>query len=353
MKYLTYAVILFLLAIVSCDLPSEYTVYHWAEHWIAVADNSGQNIRFVHRSVRLNYNTDYLRSFRENGNLKILDADFNKIIVMDADGQNAKTIVTGADYIGRCSVSYDGKYIAFPLKGNIYTATIDGEQRNAITQDTSFYDSAPYFSPVNAEIVFVRNWEKSKKAAIMLMSESGDQITKITDNFADPSQIKSFSYPTFGKDGQRIYFNYYNGDVTSGIYVIDRNGQNKKLIFSSVAIGNPIEISPDGRVGFAFSGQLYVSDAQGNQIIRLGNQFEIGHPPYRFSFSVTGDSLILSDGEYYNAKVKIIELATQKETIVTTGWSPSFLPDGRILFVGKKWYESKNSKDMPYDRIFF
>ncbi len=354
MKYFKYILLSAMLIIVSCDLPNESVIYHWAEHWIAIMDANGQNIQYVHRSVNIRYWNDRLIAFEKDNTLNILDADINRILIVNSDGSQAMSLLENYNAsLNRCSVSADGQFVVYSQKGNLYKKATDGSILIPLVVDSNYYDADPQFSPQNQEVVFVRNWNDSKNDAVMLLSENGDQLIRLTDNFNDPSKKKQISYPTFSYDGKRIYYYYYNSQEASGIYVIDRHSGIKRQIYSSTWISNTIEVSSKGDVAFSFGKYLFVADSSGNQILNLGEQFARNSAWNQFKFSPDGNLIIVSDGDYSNAQIKIIDLQTQTSRIICSGWSPSFLPDGRILFITKRFFESKNKNDVPYDRIYF
>ena len=351
MSYFKYMLLLFLFIVISCDLPSESKIYHWAEHWIAVMDADGQNVRYVHRASDYNTSSECLEGFYRNGVLKILERNFNTIRVMDANGENMITLKNTPAGISRCSVSSDGNFVVYSVSGDILKQATDGSQLVKLTEDTSYYDTDPQFSPISQEVVFVRRGTKNHYAAIMLLDENADQLTKLIDNTAGPVKNNQFSVPTFNRKATRIYYFVSGSKFLSGLYRINRDGSNNKLIYQVNSSASPIVVLSNGNIAIAPYGNLFVADSTGKILADFSDRLNDMDTPLCFNFSPDGSLTALTTSPPYNSHIKLINIKTEEIKNLGLGWAPSFLPDGRILFIAKRWFESKNQEDVNGDWI--
>lgn len=352
MYYLKYSLLFLLFLVISCDLPSESKIYHWAEHWIAVMDADGQNVQYLHQASDYHTSSECLKGFYRDGALKILETNYNTIKVMDANGENAITLKNTSAGISRCSVSSDGNYIVYSVSGNILKQATDGSQLVNLTEDTSYYDTDPQFSPISQEVVFVRRGTKNHYAAIMLLDENADQLTKLIDNTSGPVKNNQFSVPTFNRNATWIYYLVPGSKSLSGLYRINRDGSNNELIYQVNPSASPIVVLSNGNIAIAPYGKLFVFDSTGEILAdfsdRLNDDMDT---PLCFNFSPDGSLTALTTSPPYNSHIKLINIKTKEIKDLGLGWAPSFLPDGRILFIAKRWFESKNQKDVNSDWI--
>lgn len=119
-------------------------------------------------------------------------------------------------------------------------------------------------------------FNKNKQIVIIIMLifiscnqnplEYGDQ-----PNIDDPSDFRLVDFePSWSPDGQSIA--YVHGDTLdglTGIYIIDTNGTNKRLLISSSSAYSP-DWSPDGEwIAFSMSGQIYKIKSSGDSLTQL------------------------------------------------------------------------------------
>lgn len=90
-------------------------------------------------------------------------------------------------------------------------------------------------------------------------------------NINDPFDFRLVDFePSWSPDGQSIA--YVHGDTLdglTGIYIIDTNGTNKRLLISSPSAYSP-DWSPDGEwIAFSMSGQIYKIKSSGDSLTQL------------------------------------------------------------------------------------
>jgi len=99
---------------------------------------------------------------------------------------------------------------------------------------------------------------------------SNDEIVNHEDP-PPPSGISLIDYePSWSPDGHTIaYFHIDTSNATTGIFLIDTNGTNKRQLVSGYC-GSP-DFSPDGEWITFFSSQIYKMKINGDSLTRLTN----------------------------------------------------------------------------------
>ncbi|HUH32881.1 MAG TPA: hypothetical protein VLZ28_02950, partial [Daejeonella sp.] len=153
--------------------------------------------------------------------------------------------------IRQLTTSPDGKKVAFNAAGYIYVKELPNGEAERVSKGTDF-EFEPQFSPDGKTLLFV-SWSDENKGSINRIDLKNGRITKLTTE-------KGFYYsPKFSNKGDKIVYRKGSGnDVlghafgkNTGVYVMQANGSNAKLISESGI--RPFFNSSDDRIYFQSS----------------------------------------------------------------------------------------------------
>ena len=268
---------------------------------IYVMDADGKNQRRLTNHPATDFNPSWspdgkkiaFSSYRNGGNIQIF--------VMDSDGQNPIRL-TGGVNDWNPAWSPDGQKIAFDGFGDeefdgeawnleIYVMDSDGKNRKRLT-DSPKSNLNPSWSPDSKRIAF----ESTRHGAteIYVMDADGSKQERLTNNgVAD-------DYPAWSPDGQKIAFSsslvFLGVDAQEGdyeIYVMDPDGNNRRMLTNNVVHDAGPSWSPDGQL-IAYESwskgkplEIHLITAEGEYLMRLSELHKKGdaHPDW---FDPTG-----------------------------------------------------------------
>lgn len=205
--------------------------------------------------------------------------------IMDADGENARTIYTVKGSIFSPAWSPDGKRIAYSVQGDqsyptIYIQNVDGSGPRTLTP-FSGSNMDPSFSPDGSKILFSSSFEGS--ADIYEISVSGGQPNRIIN--WPGSEIQ----PSYAPDGK------------SFVFVSDKAGLNKPQIYryefgsgrttklSNSSYAARPQFSSDGsQIAFLNGSSAAIMNSNGAVTVNIGNT-GIDEGP---SFSPNGNRVV-------------------------------------------------------------
>ena len=227
----------------------------------------------------------------------------SRLKVMDADGENAKTITEVTGSIFSPTWSPDGNRIAYSLQRDksypvIYVQSVSG---GGATPLTPFPGSnlSPSFSPDGSKILFSSSFEGS--ADIYEMSASGGQPRRLIN--WPSSEVQ----PSYAPDGK------------SFVFVSDKTGFNKPQIYryefgsgrttkvSSSGYATSPQFSNDGsQIAFLSGRSAAIMNSGGAVTTNLGNT-GIDEAP---SFSPSGRNVIYASKQGGKGKLTIKSLSS-------------------------------------------
>jgi Tol biopolymer transport system component len=199
-------------------------------------------------------------------------------------------------------------------------------------------DYYPAFSPLGGAIAFASN-RSLGTFDLYFMVLSTSSLIPLTDEIGN-----AFS-PDFSPDGEHIVFANKDENGQTALYIVDRTGENLRLLFEGPNYSGPTSIvgaawSPDGQtIAFAmsttqlFEYELFLINADDNQ---SPHQLETGLLGITGSldWSPDGKSLLVSAGPPSDKDIFRLDLQANIITRLTYGGnnnSPSFSPDGEYV----------------------
>ena len=221
-------------------------------------------------------------SYRNGGNIQIF--------VMGSDGQNPIRLTDGVNDRNP-AWSPDGQRIAFDGFGDedfdgvgwnieIYVMASDGKNRKRLT-DSPASNLNPSWSPDSQRIAFEST--RHGPTEIYVMNADGRKQERLTDNgVAD-------DYPAWSPDGQKIAFSsslvFLGADAREGdyeIYVMDTDGNNRRMLTDNVVDDVHPSWSPDGQL-IAYESwskgklsEIHLITAEGEYLMRLSELHKKG-----------------------------------------------------------------------------
>ena len=199
-------------------------------------------------------------------------------------------------------------------------------------------DYYPAFSPLGGAIAFASNRSQGT-FDLYFMVLSTSSLIELT------SEIGNAFSPDFSPDGERVVFANRNAQGQTSLYIVDRTGENLRLLFEGPNYAGPTSIvgaawSPDGQtIAFAMSTtQLYEYEiffvkADGNEPPQQLTTGLLGITG-SLDWSPDGRHLLISAGPPNDKD--IFNIDTQANTIARLTYggnnnSPSFSPDGQYV----------------------
>lgn len=136
-------------------------------------------------------------------------------------------------------------------------------------------------SPVLGPVAIFFNWFPDNRH-ILYRSDSGLLI--LGDPVSGERSILAYIYgeqvtgAAASPDGQHVIYTSHssgNSSSTSGLWIINSNGQNKRLLSKEVEFGFIFAWSPDGKRIAFYSGGWNVIDADGSNLVQLTSDSKI------------------------------------------------------------------------------
>ena len=218
-----------------------------------------------------------------------------EIYVMDADGKNQRSLTRHPADDGWPSWSPDGKKIAFSSYrngGNVQIFVMESDGQNPIRLSDGANDKNPAWSPDGQTIAFTGYRDEELPGAvwtiqIYVMDADGKNRKRLTDGPAHNLN------PVWSPDGQRIAFESTR-HVATEIYVMNADGRKQERLTDNRVVDEDPSWSPDGqKIAFSSSlvfrgfdahegdNEIYVMDSDGNNRRMLtDNVVDDTHPSW-------------------------------------------------------------------------
>jgi len=199
-------------------------------------------------------------------------------------------------------------------------------------------DYYPAFSPLGGAIAFASN-RSLGTFDLYFMVLSTSSLIQLTDEIGN-----AFS-PDFSPDGERVVFANKDAQGQTSLYIVDRTGDNLRLLFNGPNYSGPTTIvgaawSPDGKtIAFAmsttelFEYEIFLINTDGTQAPQQLATGLLGITG-SLDWSPNGRYLLVSAGPPGDKDIFDIDLQENTIARLTYGGnnnSPSFSPDGQYV----------------------
>ena len=174
--------------------------------------------------------------------------DHVQLFTVHPDGSGVRQVTDLADSDAVAgSWSPDGRRIVFerdfPDAEQLEVMNADGTGMRALTRPGNYF--TPAFGPDGHQIAFERATDAGD--GVWLMNPHGRGLRQVTNNPPPPSGCGCDESPVFSPDGRLIAFVRVVDDLTTAVFVVDRNGRNlRQLTPYSLGVSSKLDWSPDG-----------------------------------------------------------------------------------------------------------
>ena len=201
--------------------------------------------------------------------------------VMDSDGRNKKDLASGKEgFTYGCSVSPDGRHIAYNKSYLVYIADQDGANPRRVDETAEHtFQFIPTWSPNGKWVLFLSG--QHHKCHPYLVRADGTGLRKLADRGNYSGSMQPLKYPDFhsghsdlpvwSPDSQWVYYIAQVGEAVE-LMRVSLAGKVQQLTHSKPGVANyHPTVSPDGRLVVFGStrdgaGAQYVADAAGRDI---------------------------------------------------------------------------------------
>lgn len=247
---------------------------------------------------------------------------FNDSLIVSTRSRNDRIILAQIDT--------NGLYIS-----SIYYSNHTGNNIVKIptgSYRTDFFD----LSPDAGKFLFTSVYD----ATLSIMNIDGSGYILLSDRIMNASYV-----PKFSPSGDKIVYIETPTGLTTGIYIINPSGTNKKLLKDSIVIseGFNLDWSPDSKkIVFqskvaAFDSRIYIIDTSGNNLTELTGGFEAVWSPSGNKICFVRQVLNVHDIYTMNSDGTDITNITNTSTLYED--NPLWSNDGnKILFSSQDLY---------------
>ncbi len=159
------------------------------------------------------------------------------------------------------------KYIIFNAMGYLWKKNLPNGKPKRLTNGTDF-EFEPKFSPNGNSLIFV-TWNDETMGKIIKMNLNSKKITNLTTEkgiFRTPSYSNDGKYIVYRKEGGNMHQGYLFSKKP-GIYTMDSNGQNVKLVTKEGQ--NPVFNTKGDRIFYQTGGYIFGSLKKGFHSVDL------------------------------------------------------------------------------------
>lgn len=146
-----------------------------------------------------------------------------------------------------------------------------------------------------------------------------------------------------------IAYAEYDSNNNHRIYLVDMNGNNKKLIAQNTNYGQPIFSNNGKYIVHLNNDRITISDVSGNEISRLTNDTLRSTRMYP-GYDISNEKVVFS----LQGNITIVDMDGSNRMTITAGYHPIFSHDGnKILFeknLGSPFVPEWDDEEMWYNQ---
>ncbi len=198
-----------------------------------------------------------------------------QLYAMNIDGSNSHQLTSIENGVETPKVSPDGKFIAFIPSYNsvqdLYVIASDGSGLKNLTNGQYPYIWVNSWSPDSRFFTFsVRDMQENEKWGLFIVDIETGEITQLIRDAGVAIEA------SWSPDASQIALSYAANMITeNGIYSMDSDGSNLRLLSKKLAHGKPPDSypawSPDGlKIAYTAGtiGDLFIMNADGSNILQ-------------------------------------------------------------------------------------
>lgn len=219
-----------------------------------------------------------------------------------------------------CVASESCEYKYGSLDARIWVMNRDGSNQHQVTNDPSYFDADPNWSPDGHHIVFSRCSVRFRTCDIDVMNADGSHIRTLIGGHWHHGT------PAYSPDGSMIAFSSDKGGYDTRIWVARSDGSHPRPITPASLFGSGVNWAPDSSriffTGHAFdNGRVWTVRPNGSDRRQLTH-----FPSYSGGYSPNGRKLIATDfsvpGCGCNGLVLLNRDGTIRKPVVTSDQVP-------------------------------
>jgi len=266
----------------------------------------------------------------------------HEIYSMNPDGTGKEILVEYIDkYLNpEIAMTPKGEMIVFDTVSDIYTFNLETNVLQQITETDTIPYRDPSFSS-NGEKICCSTTDFDSVASIYIMDYNGENKKLIYSHFEE--QVSTLRNPYFVNTDDRIIYANCTSPESSGLYSVNIDGTNNYKIFHE---STPFMISHDKLfIVFSSGGIVYKMNTDGSGLMELATTYQDRNSPTTspddllILYPSTNSTMYIMNNDGSNKR----EVSNMKYDLDYYGYKNynfRFINNDRVLVKLRKWYET-------------